>query len=83
MALAREGWAGRFVQEFADLRFARGQSSVLNYPDFVVFDIDPYIYSGKESQGRRARAEHRGFEKGKEVAFRLRELLRAWPASRS
>ncbi|MGH8732528.1 MAG: DNA ligase D, partial [Burkholderiales bacterium] len=24
------------------------EASVLNYPDYVVFDIDPYIYSGKE-----------------------------------
>src|SRR5204862_84540 len=23
--------------------------SILNYPDYVVFDIDPYIYSGKEA----------------------------------
>src|SRR5207244_4120343 len=27
------------------------ESSVLNYPDYVVFDIDPYIYSGKEAPG--------------------------------
>ena len=27
------------------------ESSVLNYPDYVVFDIDPYIYSGKEAKG--------------------------------
>ena len=25
--------------------------SVLNYPDYLVFDIDPYIYSGKEAKG--------------------------------
>jgi bifunctional non-homologous end joining protein LigD len=24
---------------------------VLNYPDYVMFDIDPYIYSGKEAAG--------------------------------
>ena len=27
------------------------EGSVLNYPDYVVFDIDPYIYSGKEKPG--------------------------------
>jgi len=26
--------------------------SVLNYPDFVVFDLDPYLYSGKEARAR-------------------------------
>ena len=27
------------------------RQSVLNYPDYLVFDIDPYIYSGKEAKG--------------------------------
>ena len=27
------------------------KESVLNYPDFIVFDLDPYIYSGQERQG--------------------------------
>ena len=52
------------------------EASVLNYPDYVVFDIDPYIYSGKESPGDEPELNTAAFEKGKEVAFRLRELLR-------
>jgi bifunctional non-homologous end joining protein LigD len=51
------------------------ESSVLNYPDYVVFDIDPYIYSGKEAKGAEPELNITAFEKGKEVAFRLRELL--------
>jgi bifunctional non-homologous end joining protein LigD len=51
------------------------ESSVLNYPDYVVFDIDPYIYSGKEAPGAEPELNTLAFEKGKEVAFRLRELL--------
>src|SRR6267378_5054665 len=27
------------------------ERSVLNYPDYLVFDLDPYIYSGKEAPG--------------------------------
>ncbi len=27
------------------------EASVLNYPDYVLFDLDPYIYSGKEAKG--------------------------------
>ncbi len=50
-------------------------ASVLNYPDYVVFDIDPYIYSGKEKAGDEPELNTVAFEKGKEVAFRLRELL--------
>jgi bifunctional non-homologous end joining protein LigD len=51
------------------------EDSVLNYPDYVVFDIDPYIYSGKEAAGEEPELNTVAFEKGKEVAFRLRELL--------
>ena len=53
------------------------EASVLNYPDYVVFDIDPYIYSGKEAPGAEPELNTVAFEKGKEVAFRLRELLRS------
>jgi bifunctional non-homologous end joining protein LigD len=49
--------------------------SVLNFPDWVVFDIDPYIYSGKEKKGEEPELNTVAFEKGKEVAFWLRELL--------
>ena len=51
------------------------ERSVLNYPDYVLFDIDPYIYSGKEAPGDEPELNTVAFEKGKEVAFRLRELL--------
>ena len=51
------------------------EGSVLNYPDYVVFDIDPYIYSGKEKPGDEPELNTSAFEKGKEVAFHLRELL--------
>ncbi len=51
------------------------ETSVLNYPDYVVFDIDPYIYSGKEAPGDEPELNTAAFEKGKEVAFRVREVL--------
>ena len=51
------------------------EASILNYPDFVVFDIDPYIYSGKEKAGDEPELNTVAFEKGKEIAFRVRELL--------
>jgi bifunctional non-homologous end joining protein LigD len=51
------------------------ERSILNFPDYVVFDIDPYIYSGKEAPGEEPELNNAAFEKGKEVAFRLRELL--------
>ncbi|MEO8752522.1 MAG: DNA ligase D [Casimicrobiaceae bacterium] len=51
------------------------EASVLNYPDYVLFDIDPYIYSGLEAKGAEPELNTVAFEKGKEVAFWLRELL--------
>ncbi|HET7766912.1 MAG TPA: DNA ligase D [Burkholderiales bacterium] len=51
------------------------EASILNYPDYVVFDIDPYIYSGREKPGDEPELNTVAFEKGKEVAFALRELL--------
>ena len=53
------------------------EGSVLNFPDYVLFDLDPYIYSGKEAKGAEPELNTVAFEKGKEVAFWLRELLQS------
>ena len=63
--------AGDFSSSLAAL-----EASVLNFPDYVLFDIDPYIYSGKEAPGEEPELNTAAFEKGKEVAFHLRDLLR-------
>ncbi|MEW6688238.1 MAG: DNA ligase D [Pseudomonadota bacterium] len=66
------------VSQSADFSTAGAlEYSVLNYPDYVVFDIDPYIYSGKEAPGAEPELNTAAFEKGKEVAFRLREILQS------
>ena len=52
------------------------EGSILNYPDYLVFDIDPYIYSGKEAPGAEPELNKRGFAGGKRVAFWLRALLK-------
>jgi bifunctional non-homologous end joining protein LigD len=59
-----------------DSSLATLESSILNYPDYLVFDIDPYIYSGKEAQGAEPELNKRGFAVGKRVAFWLRALLK-------
>ncbi|MDQ2986223.1 MAG: DNA ligase D [Armatimonadota bacterium] len=51
------------------------ESSILNYPDYVLFDIDPYIYSGKESKGAEPEYNKQAFDKGREIAFKVKELL--------
>ena len=52
------------------------EASVLNYPDYLVFDIDPYIYSGKEPKGAEPELNKKGFEGGRKVAFWLHALLK-------
>lgn len=52
------------------------EASVLNYPDYLVFDIDPYIYSGQEAAGAEPELNKRGFSVGRSVAFWLRDLLK-------
>lgn len=53
------------------------QRSILNYPDYIVFDIDPYIYSGREAKGGQPERNAPAFEKAKAVAYTLKALLDA------
>ena len=51
------------------------RGSVLGYPDFIVFDLDPYIYSGKEKAGDEPELNRKAFAKTGEVAQTLKEVL--------
>ncbi|HVQ47296.1 MAG TPA: hypothetical protein VMS62_10730 [Gemmatimonadales bacterium] len=51
------------------------EKSVLNYPDFVIFDLDPYLYSGKEGKGEEPELHRKAFKRTRELALRLREML--------
>ncbi|OGO30942.1 MAG: DNA ligase D [Chloroflexi bacterium RBG_16_56_11] len=46
-----------------------------SYPDFIIFDIDPYIYSGTESRGAEPGLNKKGFTATCEVALWLKEIL--------
>src|SRR3990170_7361116 len=50
-------------------------ASLLNYPDFIVFDLDPYIYSGKEVKGAEPELNRKAFLKTCDVALWLKDLL--------
>ncbi|HEY9783863.1 MAG TPA: DNA ligase D [Candidatus Obscuribacterales bacterium] len=49
--------------------------SVLNYPDYVVIDLDPYLYSGKEEKGAEPALHKKGFRKTCDVALCVKEYL--------
>ena len=51
------------------------EASALNYPDFIVFDLDPYIYSGREGKGDESELNRKAFAKTAEIALHLKELL--------
>lgn len=51
------------------------EASVLNYPDFIVLDLDPYIYSGKEVKGDEPELNLKAFKQTCRAAFALRKIL--------
>lgn len=53
----------------------RIERSVLNYPDFIVFDLDPFIYSGREAPGAEPELNREAFARTCEAARWLKELL--------
>ncbi len=51
------------------------ENSLLNYPDYMVFDLDPYLYSGHENKGAEPELHLKGFRKACQVALWLKELF--------
>lgn len=51
------------------------RNSLLNYPEFLIFDLDPYIYSGKEAKGAEPELNRRAFEKTCDLAFWLKDVF--------
>lgn len=51
------------------------EESVLNYPDFLVFDLDPYVYSGAEARGAEPELHRAGYARTCEAAYWLKEVL--------
>ncbi|HVL38564.1 MAG TPA: non-homologous end-joining DNA ligase [Fimbriimonadaceae bacterium] len=51
------------------------EESVLNYPDFMAVDLDPYIYSGQEKKGEEPEYNIKAFRKGAEIALEVKAIL--------
>ena len=51
------------------------EKSLLNYPDYMVFDLDPYLYSGLEEVGSEPELHRKGFKETCKVAHWLKEYL--------
>jgi len=48
---------------------------ITDYPDFIIFDLDPYIYSGKEARGAEPEFNTAAFDGVCKVALWLKETL--------
>lgn len=53
----------------------RLDKSIFNYPDFIVFDLDPYLYSGKEARGAEPELHKKGFQATVKAARLFKDLL--------
>ena len=76
-AIEMHPWYSR-IKDFEHCKTSRllyEEKCGLNFPDFVVLDLDPYIYSGKERPGHEPEYNLRGFRAAAEVAFDLKDVL--------
>jgi bifunctional non-homologous end joining protein LigD len=53
----------------------REKLDMTRFPDFIVMDFDPYIYSGKEAPGDEPELNRNAFKKASEIALSLKEIL--------
>jgi hypothetical protein len=51
------------------------EQSALGHPDFIVFDLDPYLYSGQEKRGEEPELHPEGFEATCQMALWLKQVL--------
>jgi len=54
---------------------ARLADAAVNFPDYLLFDVDPYLYAGSETKGREPEPNRAGFAQGKRVARWLKDVL--------
>lgn len=51
------------------------ESSILNFPDYLILDLDPYLYSGKEEANAEPELHKKGFAKTRDLAILLKDML--------
>ncbi len=68
-------WFSRISPEPDMRKGSHDADHLLDYPDFIVFDLDPYLYSGKEPAGAEPELNREAFAKVCEVALHLKEVL--------
>jgi len=69
-----EGYSSSYLPPAA-VNILNEEKCGLNYPDFIVFDLDPYIYSGEEKEEGEPAYNINSFKAAVEVAYNLKDLL--------
>ena len=54
---------------------AKSPTQISSYPDFIIFDLDPYLYSGTEKGGDEPELNRKAFQAVGEAAFWVKEVL--------
>jgi bifunctional non-homologous end joining protein LigD len=49
--------------------------SIVEHPDYLLFDLDPFIYTGRETREKQPEFSEHAFARSREVALRLKALL--------
>ena len=70
-----EGYSSSYYSPPAAVNILNEEKCGLNYPDFIVFDLDPYIYSGEEKEEGEPAYNINSFKAAVEVAYNLKDLL--------
>jgi len=65
----------RVVPEPDALHIGSDPNRLYDFPDFLVFDLDPYIYSGNEPKGEEPELNRPAWEKCSQVALWLKSVL--------
>jgi bifunctional non-homologous end joining protein LigD len=67
-------WFSR-ITSAPEMKTKKDIDYLLDYPDFIVFDLDPYIYSGLERAGGEPELNRKAFDKTCEVSLWLKEVI--------
>lgn len=68
-------WYSRINSQGGKHEDIRNIEDELDYPDFIVFDLDPYIYSGNENKNEEPEYNIEAFKTTVDIAYELKELL--------